>query len=268
MNTNAVTQPLFTTQSNQEILAPAIYATSPAGGLSPKYSFFSTVQIVESLKNQGFQIVTAAQARGRINSAHSKHWLRFHHENLKDFKSTDGHTYLPEVTVVNSHDGTNSLRVYASLVLNGMSSASLVLPVGRFGGTRLIHRGLTIDMVLAAVEMVVEGQESLAEAVMKMNSVVLTEEQKKTFVAKVIEFKEWDSRITPEQFQSQVLGVENLTLWTALAMTYDKLLSGGISGLPGPSRKFKTRAIRSAAKKIVTGQGLWLIAESMMGAAK
>src|SRR6516165_7387134 len=86
---------------------PSIFATAPWGALSGRYRMVPTVEVVGMLRDKGFVPVRAEQSRTRIpgKGDFTRHMLRFRHS---DFLSplVVG-TEIPELVLLNSHDGTS-----------------------------------------------------------------------------------------------------------------------------------------------------------------
>jgi len=245
----------------------AAAAAGPSSGVSPKYSFFSTSEIVKSLSDQGFFISRGGQSRSNGNSGFQKHWLYFRHDSLKSFV-VSGSTWVPEITITNSHDGTHALRIHAGL--NATNSGSFVMPAGRFGGSRLVHRGLTMEMVHMVVNAIIHGQAEMAAAAVEMSATILTAQQLKEMTAKCLEARDqnWEEKLSVDSVVSQVFRESytaeggSVSLWAATTGLYNALLRGGLIGLPQTSRVFRSRAIRSQNRTVRLSQDIWTIAES------
>jgi hypothetical protein len=54
--------------SNEELMikAPSVFATEPWVGMSDKYTFIPTIQVVEKMRSEGFAPYSAVQSRTRI----------------------------------------------------------------------------------------------------------------------------------------------------------------------------------------------------------
>ena len=86
-------------------IAPSVFATEPADKVSSRYGFVPTVDVVEELSNRGLVPVFAGQtiSRDENNRPFAKHLLRFRPQ----YAPTVAGQSVPEVVLMNSHDGSN-----------------------------------------------------------------------------------------------------------------------------------------------------------------
>jgi hypothetical protein len=94
-------------------VAPSVFAVSPLPGVSGRYLFVPTAQIVSRLRESGWSPVEAHQQLVRLDdrSGFQKHLLRF---QRRDFRAVAGE-YSPELVLVNSHDRSSAYQLHAGL---------------------------------------------------------------------------------------------------------------------------------------------------------
>jgi len=75
-STNTINQVL--TLSKMEQIAPSIFSSAPKEGLSSKYNFIPTVQVIKEMEKEGWLPVKATESRTRneINQGYQKHMVR------------------------------------------------------------------------------------------------------------------------------------------------------------------------------------------------
>lgn len=99
--------------SNESIalLAPAVFAVTKHDRLTERYVPLHTSALIPVMRDYGYEPVQAAQKRSRDagNAQHASHMLAFAKPQQDD--SIDG--VRPEIILYNSHDGTNSVKLYA-----------------------------------------------------------------------------------------------------------------------------------------------------------
>lgn len=99
--------------SNESIaaLAPAVFATTKHDRLTERYVPLHTSALIPVMRDYGYEPVQAAQKRSRdaSNAEHASHMLAFAKPHYDD--GIDG--VRPEIILYNSHDGTNSVKLYA-----------------------------------------------------------------------------------------------------------------------------------------------------------
>ena len=83
--------------------APSIYAHGPMAGVSSRYTFVPTTQIVEGLREHNWVPVLAEQQRIRTEARRGfqKHLIRF--RRAEQMQTLD--EWNVELVLVNSHDG-------------------------------------------------------------------------------------------------------------------------------------------------------------------
>jgi hypothetical protein len=102
-----------TALTNERIqqLAPAVFSSTKADGLSDRYASLNTAQLLPVLADFGYFPMQAAQKKSRKGEAqHSSHMLSF----AKTYHTQDiiGDV-RPEIILYNSHDGSSSVRLFA-----------------------------------------------------------------------------------------------------------------------------------------------------------
>ena len=87
-------------------LAPSIFATEPWSGMSSRYAFIPTIQIVDAMRGEGLVPFSAQQAVARVpgKAPFTKHMLRFRDTR----KSVEVAGTVPEIVLINSHDGASN----------------------------------------------------------------------------------------------------------------------------------------------------------------
>jgi hypothetical protein len=93
--------------------APSVFAASPLPGVSERYAFVPTAQIVSRLRGAGWIPVTAFEQRVRLDERRGfqKHLLRFQRADMVPARGE----YTPELVLVNSHDRSSAYQLHAGL---------------------------------------------------------------------------------------------------------------------------------------------------------
>ena len=98
-------------------IAPSVFAETARPGVSNRYTFVSTAQVVELLDAEGWSPVRASQQRVRLENREGfqMHELRFARRvDLESEAFAVGDT-RPELILQNAHDGTRAYRIDAGL---------------------------------------------------------------------------------------------------------------------------------------------------------
>jgi hypothetical protein len=127
-----------------QLIAPSIFAEQPADKVSDRYGFVPTVAVVEELHNRGLIPVFAGQtlSRNADNRPFAKHLIRFR----PTYAPTLAGESLPEVVLMNSHDGSSGFKLWAGIFrmvcCNGMIISDSVM-----GQLSVTHRSNAAEIV-------------------------------------------------------------------------------------------------------------------------
>lgn len=93
--------------------APSALATRPYDAMSAKYTYVPTLGVIEAMIAAGFQPFSATQSRTRVpgKGDFTKHLIRFRHQDVA--QSLVVGAVIPEVVLINSHDGTSAYKLIA-----------------------------------------------------------------------------------------------------------------------------------------------------------
>ena len=243
--------------ANLEMI-PSIYATQPSERVSEQYGFIPTSVIVTALEREGFLPVKVQVTRAnRDRVAFAKHLIRFRH---RDHLNTQVGDWLPEVVLVNSHDGSSSYRIMAG-VYRLVCSNGLVVG-NSFAEARVRHTKHAPEEIVDASFRIIESLPSISESVNEMRSVNLEpyERQALAIAALTLRYPE-ETPIQPEQLLRTRRTVDNSSdLWTSLNVVQENLLKGG--QLRTGSRRH-TRRISSIGEDVRLNRALWTLAEQL-----
>jgi hypothetical protein len=170
--------------TNQDLYkaAPSIFAAQPWHQMSEKYAFIPTIQVIDRMRQEGFQPVQAVQSRSRIEGKgfFTKHLVRF-----RDMRQGDqalapalGQLY-PELLLGNSHDGASAYwldgGIYRLVCGNG-----LVVGDNIVSHMRVRHSG-NADKVIDATYEIVEEMPKMLDSVEKFQAVRLEPGEQQAF---------------------------------------------------------------------------------------
>ena len=150
-------------------------------GLSKHYSFVPTMNVVNDLRDLGYEVVDAKQVKARKKSTngYQKHMITFEHPKYK----VEGKEEYPQILLTNSHDGGNAFTLSAG-IFRLVCSNGLVIKTEDYGSARLVHKGYSFEAVQKLVK---EFEETVGEVLNKitaMKKVELTKKQQIEFAKK------------------------------------------------------------------------------------
>jgi Domain of unknown function (DUF932) len=237
---------------------PSIHATHASGNVSERYGFIPTSTIVSALEREGFVPVKASAARSRPDrAAFAKHMIRFRHREHQVKQVGD---WLPEVVLVNSHDGSSSYQIMAGVFrlvcLNGLVVGNSIAEA------RVRHTKNAAEEIVDASYRVIESLPELSDGVREMQSIRLEPEERQAFAtaALTLRYPE-DAPIRPEQLLSPRRHADQGNdLWTQFNVVQEHLLKGGQRR--ADSRR-STRKISSVGEDVRLNRALWTLAEEL-----
>lgn len=250
-------------------LAPSVFATQPHHAVSAEYRFIPTVDMVNTLTSQGWEVVQAGEHRVRNASkaGFQKHMLRFRNPNLPKIGNGDSEI---DLVVMNSHDRTSAFRFLAGLFrfvcANGMvAGENLFQPIS------VKHIGYKADAVIEASYRIIDSVPKVAESVDAMKSLILSDDERRAFANAALITKYG----APEEGKALPITANCLLkprrtddtakdLWTTLNVVQENAIRGGQRdySVPRGSRRL-TRGVESISENTKLNQGLWALAEEM-----
>jgi hypothetical protein len=128
-------------------VAPSVFAVSPQLGVSQRYAFVPTAQIVSRLRESGWSPVQAHEQVVRLDDRRGfqKHLLRF---QRRDVQAVAGE-YSPELVLVNSHDRSSAYQLHAGL-FRFVCGNGMIVADATFERVSIRHSGFTPDEVIEA----------------------------------------------------------------------------------------------------------------------
>lgn len=142
-------------------IAPSIFAEGAHETRSDRFCFVPTIDIINGLRKEGFMPVWAGASKSRMpdRKGHGKHMVRFRRDVSQLVAGS-----VPEVVLVNAHDGSAAYRIDAGsfrfVCANGMICAD-----GMSTTARVKHSGDVLDNVIEGTfEVIKEADEALAQS--------------------------------------------------------------------------------------------------------
>jgi hypothetical protein len=237
---------------------PSIYATSPSAKVSERYGFIPTSVIVHALERSGFVPVKANAARSSLERAvFAKHLIRFRH---REHMNTQVGDWLPEVVLVNSHDGSSSYQIMAG-VYRLVCSNGLVVG-NSFAEARVRHTKNAPDEIVDASFRVIESLPGIADGIESMRAITLEAGEREAFAAAALTLRYPDEApIRPAQLLGTRRSADTSSdLWTTFNVLQENLLQGGQRR--ADSRR-RTRRISSVSEDVRLNRSLWTLAEEL-----
>jgi len=248
--------------------APSVFAAAPQVGVSARYTFLPTSQIVTRMRVEGWAPVEVQQQCVRLEGRRGfqKHLLRF---QRRDQIAKPGE-YTAEIALVNSHDRSSAYQLHTALYrfvcANGlMVSDSTIEPVS------IRHSGRETEEVISASFAMLAQLPRLTEKVEAFRSRQMTTTEQHIFAEQAIKLRWDDLRHAPVGVDKILLPRRSEDAGNDLWAVYNRVQENLIRGhqrdyhqrREDGSRHQLTRPVKGLDESIRINKRLWEIAEAM-----
>ena len=246
--------------------APSIFASGPMMGVSQKYTFVPTSEILTGLRDLNWVPVEVEEQRIRQEARRGfqKHLIRLRLES--QMATLD--EWNVELVVVNSHDAGCAYQLHAG-IYRRICSNGLVISSESFNAIRFRHSGCLTGEVVQASLRLVEAMPKIGERIARFRERILEPCESLTLAeqALLLRYPTVDeSPIAPETLlQAHRPEDEGADLWLTMNRLQESLLRGGLSD-DRRDRRGKLRSVRPLRgidSKVSVNKGLWSLAERL-----
>ena len=246
--------------------APSIFSPGPMAGLSNRYAFVPTTEIVEALRERDWVPVWVEQQRVRKETRRGfqKHLIRFRRQEQMDTLDE----WNPELVLTNSHDALCAYILQVG-IFRRICSNGLVVSDESFEAIRFRHAGLQPEAVVEASFRILDFVPRLGGLIERFRNHPLNDREALDFAVKALLLRynsieeapiQPATLLTPRRIQDQAND-----LWTTFSRVQENLVRGGLSdgrrARSGRSRS--VRSLRGIDSRVSLNKGLWQIAEDL-----
>src|SRR5436309_9504122 len=246
--------------------APSIFAAGKHISRSDRYTYIPTIEVLRSLRSEGFQPFMAAQSRSRIEgkTEYTKHMVRMRHA---DQVRADGE--VNEIILINSHDGASSYQMLAGVFRYACCNGLVVGTVNK--DIRIPHKGDVRGDVIEGAFRVLDEFEAIDEAKDAMRALSLSPQESRAFSHAALALRygvdslaDGQVPIRAEQLD-QARRAEDVgnSLWRTFNRVQENLIRGGLPGRTTQNRRMRTRQIEGIDRSISLNRALWVLAEEL-----
>ncbi|WP_210476079.1 DUF932 domain-containing protein [Pantoea ananatis] len=240
---------------------PSIFSETKHDSRSDRYTYISTITLLDNLRREGFQPFFACQTRVRDLSKrdHTKHMLRLRREG-----QITGNQ-VPEIILLNSHGGSSSYQMLPGLF---RAVCQNVLICGEtFGEVRVPHKGDVVERVIEGAYEVLGIFDRVDEKREDMQRLMLPQPAQQALAKAALTYRFGDEHqpvsesqiLSPRRWQD-----ESPDLWTTYQRIQENLIKGGLRGRNAQGRNQQTRAVRGIDGDVKLNRALWVMAETML----
>lgn len=249
--------------------APSIFAAATHTSRSARYAHVPTIDVLEQLRKGGFVPTGASQSRVRKGHEDrvpfTRHMIRLRQKSDLDKADQQIGDVVPEVVLINSHDGTSSFRLDAGL-FRLVCSNGLIIKSQDYGSIRIHHTGTELlSAVTDAANHIVATLPKIIRVTKEWDKIKLAPAARTRFANKALALRyNGNSPITAAQaLEARRNDDEAPTLWRTYNVLEENLAKGGIEGKTANGHKSTTRSIKSVNNQLYFERGLWELAEKL-----
>jgi len=262
-------QPLTADQLRK--LAPSVFADQAHDSRSARYAYIPTIEVLQGLQREGFEIYSATQSRTRHEDRreHTKHMLRLRHRSTALQQVGDS---AAEIVLINSHDGSSSYQMMGGMYRLACSNG-LVVPDGVCQTIKVQHSGKIADRVTEGAFEVLDGLTRVVEERDSMRALTLNTGEQLAFAraAALLRFAPEDAAavpVTPEQVnRARRMDDRAPDLWTTFNRVQENVVRGGMQGQTvdanGRRQRRAVRAVTGIDQDVKLNRALWTLADEM-----
>lgn len=251
-------------------VAPSVFARTPHSSRSQRYVHVPTIDVLEMLRGKGFLPVRAMESKvrkGREDRAgYVRHMIWLQRQQDMDRPVKQIGDVIPQIVMVNSHDGTSSFQLIAGMYRLVCENGLIVKMANDAGSISVHHSGKELmETVSEAAHQVSKLLPDIVRVAREWDKIQLTAAAQTRFARKALALRyAGNSPITPEQaLASRREADEAPTLWRTYNVLEENLTKGGIVGATATGRQSTTRRLQSVNNRLHFERGLWNLAEEI-----
>lgn len=251
--------------------APSVFAEHARPGVSARYTFVSTAQVVALLRAEGWEPVKASEQRVRLEDriGFQMHEIRFARRTDLGTGSFQVGSTRPEMVLQNAHDGSRAYRIDAGLYRlvcrNGLTVAD-----ADFAHVSIRHMDVSAGAFAKAAQSVAENTPRVMEVIAKWQAVSLPQSARVEFARRAAALR-WDADqpvmklLSPDKLLNPVrYGDAATDLWTTFNVVQEHLIRGGDRYLGYTEgmgiRRNTTRPVAGLSESQKLNKALWFLA--------
>lgn len=243
------------------ILPPSVFSETHSPKMSDKYVHIKTSDILERFRDMGWDVASVNAPRHSKAPEFARHALRLRH---KDFPSLDKDSVIPELIVLNSHNGSWALRIalgmFRLVCSNGMVAGSL------WDGIALKHYNIKdleekVESVTQRMGTLANG---LADKIDEWQQVEVPFKEQEEFARRAIGIRWGDKTpVTPENLLLARRDADKgNSLWKVYNRVQENLTQGGYTGTTSNGRTLNIKPVKNVKRDYKFNYALFDLAEA------
>lgn len=240
--------------------APSVLATQAHGSRSDRYTMIPTIDILRGMWKEGFAPYEVRQSLTRDASRreYTRHMVRLRHRSLVNSEAE-----VPEIILINSHDGASSYQLLAGffrfVCSNGLIAGDVQNDV------RIRHTGDIVGNVIEGSYEVLRNVQEIERRKESFKGIELTRNEQLLLADEAIKLR-WEDK-APVSANAIIRPHRNAdaapTLWNTFNVIQENLIKGGQQGRASTGRRMTTRAVTGLQQDVKLNRALWSLTEKM-----
>jgi hypothetical protein len=233
---------------------------------SEKYVHVPTSEVIDLLMSESFVPVKAYETKTRKadKQGFQKHMIRFRRDDMETIGDS-----VPEIVVINSHDGTTGLQLWSGM-FRMICSNGIVAASETYAKVSLAHRGNLGGKIIEASYKVIEQSNKALLGVQEWSHIMMTDGERLGFAEAALHARYGnnvdDHPIDPRKLLTpRRLDDVGCDLWRVFNVVQENLIKGGLGSYKrldtGRIGYRSVRAVRSVGRNVELNADLWQIAE-------
>lgn len=251
-------------------VAPAVFAEEPHHSRGPRYLYVPTIRPLQAMLDSGWVVMEARQQRARDEDRdpYTKHMLRLRKESDVNARSVGQD--IPEVVLINAHDGTAAYHLYAGYFRMVCSNGMMVgTNIAGFKVRHTVSATTSLEVLDAGERTITEKFPMMMEQVETMKVRRATPEQQYRLAEVALKLR-YGPTVAPFPATDllQVRRPEDAepTVWNVLNRVQENIMNGGWetrSQMFG--RRSAVRPVERVSAVAKINSGLWDAAMEVAG---
>lgn len=256
----------FLTEKEIRKVAPSVFTQKKAEGLSDKYTHIPTTRVMSDMKLLGWGVVKANEVKSRVKQGFQKHILTFQNPEIT-ITSKDGDKVIPQIILMNSHNGKSKFQFAAGL-FRLVCSNGLVIADEEFANLNIRHMGYTFEELQEIMNTIVEKLPLTVECMNRMRETELDRERQIQFALECIETRFDEKNIIKLDIDSVLNPIRKEDygndLWSIFNVVQEKVLAGGFDVITTKGKVRKAREIKNFVQDQQINKDLYKVALKYM----
>lgn len=256
--------------------SPSAFATNKSPKLSERYSFVSTLELLEAFSKNDWN---ATHTRQVGKQPYARHMIRLENPHL-GFMDLKSDKVKPQIILDNSHNGSSPAQMHMGLFRLVCSNGLVVAMPGMYSSVKFRHMGVDMEELKQLLEIIAGQYTTLGTHITDMQQHILTQDQKEEFTIRAlaardtaafvkedgtIDIKKINNFVNPLEIIKPIRGEDKQDdLWSIFNVVQERLVKGMFDKNNTNGRKSSPRQINNAIRHTNFNRDLWTIAESFM----